>query len=156
MHFVLLAVLAAAFLLALAWWFTRKQAVPKEPVKRLSISVTEAIALVTLPAAYEVEDMWVLWEFLQGKESAVNRTRVHTLLYDCSSWKWSNVLGLEMVLWQAEPEWTGNTIFCQLSQEMKSVLDTLQQGETLRPSLYFATVEEGLTYARNNRRKAPF
>jgi hypothetical protein len=50
-------------------------------------------------------------------------------------------------------------MFCQLSPEMKSVLDLLIPGEnvpqqaagkpvTFRPCLYFATVEEGLAYAR--------
>jgi hypothetical protein len=92
--------------------------------------VTEGVALVTLPAAYEVEDMGVLWEFIQGKEAAGNRARLQSLVYDCSEWRWSNVLGLEMVLWQAE-EWTGDTIFCQLSPEMKAVLDLLLKGENV-------------------------
>lgn len=137
----------------------REQAQPSRAVKRLSITVTEGIAMITLPAAYEVEDMGVLWDFIQGKEAAANRTRVHSLLYDCSDWKWSNVLGAEMALWQAKADWTGDTIFCQLSPEMKSVLDLLISEEnvqqqvpvnpvTFRPCLYFATVEEGLTYSR--------
>lgn len=157
MYFVLLVILATALLLA--WWFMRKQAQQHVTVKRLSIAVTQGIAIVTLPAAYEVEDMGVLWEFIQGKEAVANRTRVHTLLYDCSEWRWSNVLGAEMALWQADADWTGDTIFCQLSPEMKSVLDLLitrenaqQQVEgsalTFRLCLYFASVEEGLAYAQ--------
>ena len=137
----------------------RKQAEKKGAVDRLSIVVAEGVAEVKMPAAYEMQDMGVLWEFMQGKEAAANRARVHSLLYDCSGWKWCNVLGLEMVLWQAEADWAGNTIFCQLSPEIKSVLDTLLEAEnehhpvkgnppTFRPSLYFATVEEGFTYAR--------
>lgn len=146
MPFVLLAVLVAA--LVFAWVFTRHRQVSHEPAKRLSIAVTDGIALVTLPATYEVEDMWGLWEFMQGKEAAVTRTRVHSLVFDCSQWSGSNVVGLEMLMWQAESDWTGDTIFCQLSPEMKSVLDTLLKGETVRTSLYFATLEEGLAYAR--------
>lgn len=157
MYFALLVVLAIALLLA--WWFMRKQANHKEGVRRLSIAVNEGIALVTLPVSYEIEDMGVLWEFIQGKEAAETRAHVHSLLYDCSDWRGINVLGAEMVLWQAEDDWTGDTIFCQLSPEIKSVLDMLipeenvqQQVEgksvTFRPCLYFATVAEGLTYAR--------
>jgi hypothetical protein len=149
MHFVLLAVLVVA--LFLAWWFMRKQLAPKGHVNRLTIAVAEGVAVVTMPAAYEVADMGVLWEFIQGEEGAANRARVHSLLYDCSKWKWSNVLGLEMVLWQTEVDWIGDTIFCQLNPEMKSVLDTLLEGESVRPSRYFATVEEGLTYARSKK-----
>jgi hypothetical protein len=102
MYFVLLAALATTLLLA--WWFMREKAEQSGAGKRLTIAVTEGIALVTLPAAYELEDVGVLWEFIQGKEAATNRSRVHSLLYDCSEWKWSNVLGAEMVLWQAEAE----------------------------------------------------
>lgn len=159
MSFILLVVLVTALLLT--WWFVRKQAEQKKAVKRLSIAVNEGIAIVTLPADYQVEDMAVLWEFIQGKEAAAHRARLHSLLYDCSEWRWSNVLGLEMVLWQAE-EWKGDTIFCQLSPEMKAVLDILLEGEsvhqqvqgnppTFRPSLYFATLAEGLAYARGKR-----
>jgi hypothetical protein len=139
---------AFAFALFLTWSLTRKQGTLQGPVKRLFITVTEGIALVTLPFAYEAEDLGVLWGFLQGPEAAANRARVHSLVYDCSDWRWSNVLGLEMVLWQADAEWTGNTIFCELSPEMKSVLDTLLEGETIRAPLYFATMEEALNYAQ--------
>jgi hypothetical protein len=149
MFFGFLAALATTLLLA--WWFMRIKAERKGPEKRLSIAVTDGIAVVTLPAAYEVEDMSVLWEFLQGQEAAANRARVHGLLYDCSEWRWSNVLGLEMVLWQTKADWTGDTIFCQLSPEMKSVLDTLLEGERVRPPRCFATVEEGLNYARGQK-----
>lgn len=140
----------------------RKQVEQKGTVERLSITVAEGIAEVKMPVAYEVQDMGVLWEFMQGKEAASNRARVHSMLYDCSDWRWSNVLGLEMMLWQAEADWAGNTIFCHLSPAIKSVLDTLLEAEnehhpvkgnqpTFRPSLYFATVEEGLAYARARR-----
>ena len=160
MSFVLLVVLVIALLLT--WWFVRKQAEQKKTVKRLYIAVNEGIAIVTMPADYHVEDMAVLWEFIQGKDATVHRARVHSLLYDCSEWRSFNVLGSEIVLWQAEPEWTGDTIFCQLSPEMKAVLDIMLEGEsvhqqvqgnppTFRPSLYFATVAEGVAYARGKR-----
>jgi hypothetical protein len=77
--------------------------------------------------------MGVLWEFIQGKEAAGNRARLQSLVYDCSEWRWSNVLGLQMVLWQAE-EWTGDTIFCQLSPEMKSSTGPIARGGECAPS----------------------
>ncbi|MCC2545513.1 hypothetical protein LJY25_03585 [Hymenobacter sp. BT175] len=154
MLFVSLAALATA--LFLGWWLACKRAKQKVAVKRLSITVSDGVALVTLPTEYEMEDLGVLWEFLTGEGATEARSHVHCLIYDCSQWEWANVLGTEMMLWQAEPSWPGDTVFCHMSEEWKTTLASLleqPEGEQLvfRPALYFDTLAEALTYAQSKK-----
>ena len=114
LYFFLVAALAAGLLIA--WRVAHTKSIKRRYSSasvRLSIAVANGVAVVTLPAYYQPEDLGELWTFLQGEEAPTTRAHVHSLVYDCSHWVGANVLGLEMFMWQAEPTWQGDTSFCQ-------------------------------------------
>ena len=124
----------------------------------VQISVSNDIALITMPSQYELVDMVEIIDFIHGhKDYGVPIADVRFVVYDCRAWEWYNVLGGELMELHFDPARPGATLFCGLHGHMGQALEWWVQeicdSEERRSPLFFASVEEGMDYVRLHPKK---